>query len=169
VPITPIAIPLEDAPLSELLDTKASVAFDLDGTGKRAWTWITPKAGWLVMDHAGTGRIESGLQFFGSVTFWLFWDNGYQALTLLDDNRDGELSGKELDGLAIWHDKNGNGVSEPGEVRPLAAYGITALSCRAEAHGRSSDCLVYSPAGVRYASGRSRPSYDVILRSQNVP
>ena len=30
-----------------------------DGTGKKRWTWITPKAGWLVMDPKSAGRIES--------------------------------------------------------------------------------------------------------------
>jgi hypothetical protein len=59
----------------------------------------------------------------------LFWSNGYEALRALDDNGDGELRGAELRKLAIWRDRNQNGVSEKGEVSPLTAHGIAALSC----------------------------------------
>jgi hypothetical protein len=69
---------------------------------------------------------------FGNVTFWLFWETGYDALTSLDDNGDGVLTGDDLKGLAIWHDANGNGICDPGEVKPLSEYGIVALSCRFE-------------------------------------
>lgn len=166
-PVTPLAIPLEEGlTLEDLLDTQARVAFDADGTGKKRWTWITPRAGWLVMDAKGAGRIESGLQLFGNVTFWLFWDDGYQALAALDDNGDGELTGAELAGLAIWQDRNGDGVSQPGEVRPLAEHGIVALSCRGEPRSGNPDCVVYSPRGVRFTDGTTRASYDVILRSR---
>jgi hypothetical protein len=149
-----------------MIDAEASVPFDADGTGRKRWTWITPKAGWLVSDPRSTARIESGLQLFGNVTFWLFWEDGYQALATLDDNDDGELTGTELAGLAIWHDRNGDGVSQRDEVRSLADHGIVALSCRGEPRAGSSDCLVYAPRGVRFRDGTVRASYDVILRSR---
>ena len=40
-----------------------------------------------------------------------------RSLALLDTNHDGKLSGKELDALALWFDKNRDGVSQPGEVK----------------------------------------------------
>ncbi len=124
-PVTPIAIPLRDGlSAKDLVDASASVAFDADGSGlKHKWTWITKDAGWLVVDPRGKGKITSAIQMFGNVTFWMFWDNGYQALSALDDDGDGWLTGKELDGLAIWHDKNGNGVCDPSEVKSLADWG----------------------------------------------
>lgn len=71
---------------------------------------------------------------FGSVTFWIFWRDGYEALRSLDDDQDGILSGAELRGMALWQDRNGNGVSdEQGEVRSVAEWGITAISCAGEA------------------------------------
>jgi len=71
--ITPIAIPLDSFAERPPVDPKARVIFDADGSGvHRRWTWITPDAGWLVHDQDGTGRITSALQWFGSVTFWLF-------------------------------------------------------------------------------------------------
>ena len=84
-PITPIAVPLTDGLRAEdLLDTAASVRFDADGSGWRhSWTWLKPNAAWLVFDPSGRGEITSALQLFGSVTFWMFWQDGYQALSAL--------------------------------------------------------------------------------------
>src|SRR6188508_2586402 len=105
--ISPIVVPLfRDATVNDLLDDTARITFDLDGFGPRTWTWVTPDAGWLVFDPRETGRITSGLQLFGNVTFWLFWDTGYDALRALDDDGDGRLRGDELVGLAIWRDVN---------------------------------------------------------------
>jgi hypothetical protein len=165
-PVTPLAIPLRDGlKAHDLEDRAACVTFDLDGTGlPQKWTWITRDAGWLVYDHRGTGKVDSALQLFGNVTFWLFWENGYQALAALDEDGDGWLTGRELQGLAIWQDLNGNGVCDPGEVRSLAEWGIVGLSCRYQTDTSRADGLVYSPAGVRLRDGRTRPSYDLILQ-----
>ena len=164
-PITPIVIPLRSGlNPSELVDRWASVAFDADGTGlKKKWTWITKDAGWLVYDPRHTGKITSALQMFGSVTFWLFWDNGYQALAALDDNFDGILSGRELRGFAIWQDLDRNGLCEPGEVKPLAEWGIAAVSCGYLSDSGRSGYVAHSPDGVSYVDGSSRPTYDVVL------
>jgi tetratricopeptide (TPR) repeat protein len=161
--ITPVAIPLtDDVPSYAIADPLARVRFDADGSGPREWTWITPDAGWLVYDAEDRGTIRSALQWFGDVTFWLFWSNGYEPMRALDDNGDGELSGTELGHLAIWHDRNRNGVSERGEVQPLAAHGIVALSCR-YANGDGAHFAAVSPQGVRLSNGSTRPTYDVIL------
>ncbi len=167
--ITPIAIPLGGRlAVEDLVDRSAAVAFDADGSGlRRSWTWITPDAGWLVFDSRQTREIRSGLQLFGSVTFWLFWDNGYAAMRSLDDDGDGRLRGRELAGLAIWRDANGNGISEPGEVAPLVAWNIVELSCEADGPGPDHDptlVTAFSPAGVRFADGTTRPTYDIILQ-----
>src|ERR1041385_1404257 len=157
--ITPILISLQqDRDITDLVDAKANVRFDLDGSGlDRRWGWITPQAAWLVFDHDGHGQITSGLQLMGNVTFWIFWENGYHALASLDHDDDGVLRGDELKGLALWHDANGNGVSEPGEVKPLADWGITALSCRYQSHSTG---IPFNPVGVIFRDGSARPSYD---------
>lgn len=164
-PMTPVVIPLRDGiSAGELEDRSAHVSFDADGTGlKKQWTWITKDAGWLVYDPHNTGKITSALRMFGSVTFWMFWDNGYEALAALDDDRDGMLEGTEMRGLAIWQDLNGNGLSERGEVKQLAEWNIVALSCRYVRDPNDKDRMPYSPRGVFYRDGSSRPTYDVIL------
>jgi hypothetical protein len=165
-PITPVAIPLHDglAP-ADLIDRHARVKFDADGTGPKDWTWISRHAAWLVHDPQHTQKVTSGLQLFGNVTFWLFWDNGYQALHALDNDGDGFLSGAELDGLALWHDANGNGLCDPGEVKSLRAWGITKISCQYLTGGPAPECAAWCPQGVWFRDGTVRPTYDLILRA----
>ncbi len=167
--ITPLAIPLADNFSAQAISAPDQrVAFDADGSGlPRRWTWIRPNAGWLVHDPERKGQITSALQWFGNVTFWLFWTNGYEALAALDDDDSGALTGDELRDLAIWHDRNTNGISEPGEVRPLADHGIVGLSCR-YVEGDGIALAAFSPDGVQLANGRSRPSYDVMLSRVDV-
>ncbi|MGZ5113050.1 MAG: hypothetical protein ACXWHC_12020 [Usitatibacter sp.] len=166
--ITPIVVPLGDArEARDLEDRSAVVLFDADGSAlPRRWTWISRDAGWLVYDPRHTGRVTSGLQLFGSVTFWMFWQDGYAALAALDDNGDGVISGDELEGLAVWQDSNGNGISEPGEVKSLGELGIVALSPHHEEDATHPDKIRFSPRGVHFRDGSSRPTYDIILHQR---
>ncbi|MCS6866385.1 MAG: tetratricopeptide repeat protein [Gemmataceae bacterium] len=164
-PITPIAIPLQQGLTArDIEDRTACVTFDADGSGLRKnWTWIHPQAAWLVFDPKATGKVSSALQMFGNVTFWLFWETGYDALAALDDNCDGQLRGAELAGLALWHDANANGLCEPGEVKPLADYNIVALSCRYQRDPQHPDHIAFAAVGVTFADGTTRPSFDIVL------
>lgn len=163
--VTPVAVPLQPGLTArDIEDRAASVAFDADGSGlKRQWTWLDRRAAWLVHDPRQTGKIDSALQMFGNVTFWLFWETGYDAMAALDDDGDGELRGAELHGLALWHDANGNGLCEDGEVRPLSAHGIVALSCRYERDARHPDRIAFSPTGATFRDGTTRPTFDLLL------
>ncbi len=163
--MTPIIIPLaEHTALAPLINRHARVRFDLDGTGRQLeWQWITPDAAWLVFDPQHTGKITSAIQMFGNRSFLLFCPDGYQALSLLDDNRDGTLTGHELDGLALWRDANANGISDPGEVRPVTSHGITALRIRSQQHETG---IPFSPNGVTFQDGTTRPTYDIILQTR---
>ena len=164
--VTPLVIPVTDGvnELGSLVDHDARVRFDLDGTGRQLeWPWITQDAAWLVFDPAGSGRITSSIQMFGSRSFLLFCTDGYEALALLDDNGDGSLRGSELDGLALWNDRDSDGKSGPGEVKPLASFGITALSTCREEHASG---IPFCSTGVTFADGTTRPTYDLILQSK---
>jgi len=159
--ITPIVVPLKaDTPIEQIMGA-AALTFDLDGEGPRSYNqWPSKSAGWLVYAPEHKAQITSGLQLFGQSTFWVFWRDGYEALSALDDNNDGTISGAEGRGLAIWIDGNGNGISEAGEVKTLAQCRIESISCRGEfdAEGR-----LYSKNGVNFIDGTSAHSYDWIL------
>ena len=156
--VTPIVVPLTDQPFERLIDTSSDVGFDFAGTGDvRAQGWLTPDAAWLVWDPEWRGDVRSGFDMIGQRTWAVFWSDGFEALRALDDNRDGQLTGGELGGLALWRDENGDGVSDPGEVVPAIVHGVTALSVRGE-HTRRG--LMTAPGGVRFEDGRTRPLYD---------
>ena len=164
--ITPVIFSFrESTPLRDLLDAKINVAFDLDGFGGSAWSWLQPSTGILVWDPGHTGAVRSGLQLFGSVTWWMFWRDGYQALAALDDNHDGWLSGPELAGVAVWVDRNQNGRSDPGEVISLAEAGIVGISVAGSADALGT---LGNAHGIEFCDGRLTPSYDWIARGQGL-
>jgi hypothetical protein len=101
---------------------------------------------------------------FGGVSYWMFWDHGYQALGALDDNADGRIAGRELEGLAIWRDRDVNGRSDRGEVLPVAAWRIVSLSYDHAIDATHPDEIAYSPRGVTFADGTTRPTFDLVLR-----
>ena len=159
--VTPIIFPLDNArPVESLLAPALSVAFDLDGTESGAkWPWVKSDTAFLVWDGDGSGRVTSGRQLIGSVTWWLFWDNGFTVLQALDNDRNGWLEGPELAGLAAWQDANSNGQSDPGEVRPLPTCGVLRLSTVAS--GTTSG-MPMNAAGLEMSDGRVLPTYDWI-------
>lgn len=157
--VTPVVFPLDGAsPLSALISSRKPVEFDLAGDGRsERWPWLTSKAGILVWDPDRTGRVRSGVQLFGTVTWSMFWQHGYEPLAALDDNGDGWLSGPELRGLAVWVDADEDAVSDPGEVRPISRCGVARLAVRPEGSGPQGP---FHPAGVVFQDGRRAPSYD---------
>jgi hypothetical protein len=157
--ITPLIFSLEAArPLENLLNPSCRVDFDLAGDGRPGtWPWLRPGTALLVWDPAATGWITSGRQLFGSVTWWVSWEHGYEPLALLDDDGDGWVAGGELAGLAVWRDRDGDGRSDPGEVIPAAEAGIARLAARPD--GRYGE-VPWNPRGLATTDGRLLPTYD---------
>ncbi|MGH7143278.1 MAG: hypothetical protein ACREJ2_04000, partial [Planctomycetota bacterium] len=156
---SPVVFSLTAAqPLHALVDPAKSVHFDLDGDGyAERRMWVQPDTAILCWDPGCTGKITSGRQLFGNVSWWIFWDNGYQALDALDDNRDGVLTGNELTGLCVWRDANQNGVSDPGEVVPVVNLGIDSIAVRAP---QTEDGCPANKLGIHFEDGRTLPTYD---------
>ena len=170
--ITPIVLAL-DRPhaLSDLIDADRTVTFDLDGDGRaeRRVGWPRGEAGLLcwVGDppsaDPATADITSGRQLIGSVTWWVFWRDGYAVLDALDDDRDGWLTGDERRGLGVWFDRNGDARSDRGEVVGIESLPIRGLSTRSTAtagDGRSP----MNPRGLRLEDGRTLPTWDWVTK-----
>ncbi len=85
--------------------------------------WPGPEDGILCRPNSD-GSID-GTNLFGTATGH---KDGFEALRVLDKNKDGRLTGSELDGLAIWMDKNSDARPQAGEVQSLQDLGITELS-----------------------------------------
>jgi hypothetical protein len=153
-----LVVPLTDAPFQRLVDSHSRVAFDFTGEGnRRAQGWLTHDAAWLVWDPHWGGDVSSGVDLIGQHTWSTSWSNGFEALQALDTNGDGELTGAELSGLSLWHDENGDGVSEPGEVVPVNVHGIVAIAVRPT---RTEHDVIVARDGVRFDDGGTRPIYD---------
>ncbi len=161
--VTPILVPLRDeAAFDDLVDRTSKVAFDFSGQGRTMQAgWLTKDAAWLVWDPKNKQKVASGFQLFGSVTWVASWNNGYNALGALDDNGDGFISGAELDGLSLWHDQNENGISDEGEVKPVADHKIAALKY---GHTKVGDGLWVAEDGVLFEGQGWRATYDWVLR-----
>ncbi|QYK52673.1 MAG: hypothetical protein KF824_10450 [Fimbriimonadaceae bacterium] len=159
--ITPILFPVhQPLPLNSLINQSARAKFDLVGDQqKRSWPWITNQAAWLVWDPKLTGKVTSGRQLFGNSTWWMFFDHGFSALSALDDNGDYWLQGRELTGISVWHDRNSNAVSDPGEVVPANLWGIQAI--RTTYDYKSREALT-SKIGIIMRDGQTLPTYDWI-------
>ena len=162
--ITPIIFSLQqNSSLAELLAPSQVVRFDMDGDGVvERRPWVKHTTGFLVWDGDGDSRITSGRELFGSVTWWLFFPNGYHALDMLDDDRDGFLTFGELDGISVWFDRNSNGRSDMGEIVSVESLGITAIATRANSYDGKSPIHT---SGLRFENGRTVPTYDWIAPS----
>lgn len=157
--ISPILISFErHASLPDLLAPGKHVRFDLAGDGLgRQWPWVKPTTGILVWDPQHTGKITSGLQLFGNVTWWLFWKDGYGPLAGLDNNHNGWLEGTELQGISVWFDRNSNGISDRGEIVSLSSLGIQRIAAHSAG---SADGVPANPEGVQLRDGSSLATFD---------
>ncbi len=139
---TPLSLVLDDS-----YDINANISFVQFAVNpndkKNFWTWkASEKTPLLVYDPAHKGKVVSATQLFGNWTFGgkrlaslvnftsetkTTWENGFEALATLDQDFDGKISGSELAPLALWFDKNRDGISQEGEVRRLDTVGIKSL------------------------------------------
>jgi hypothetical protein len=143
------------------------VRFDLDGDGTaELWPWVSPATGILVWDPNRKSSITSGRQLFGSVSWWLFFADGYHALDALDDNRDGLLSGRELTGISVWFDRDSDGNSDYGEVLPIETTTITSLATKSSGTDHGSP---RNMSGLTLRDGRILPTYDWITSPIETP
>jgi hypothetical protein len=109
------------------------VGFDLLGRGEQVRTaWPVGGDALLALDRDGDGRIGSGAELFGNSREHA---DGFAALAALDGsamggNGDGVVDARDaaFAYLVAWRDANRDGVSDAGELWPLARLGITSIS-----------------------------------------
>jgi hypothetical protein len=126
----------------KLTSIEDGVTFDLDGNGtleQIAWTRADSDDAFLALDRNGNGRIDNGTELFGNYTP-AYTDrrqprtpNGFEALAFLEgpdfgtSRRDATIDARDeaFGRLLLWTDINHNGISEPEELRPAHAAGVT--------------------------------------------
>lgn len=136
--VTPIALDLNgdgkigvtgsstarDADRSKLGKT---VMFDMSGNGQAIeMEWFAGDGDGILIDNRdGMAASQmNGTRLFGDQGGR--FANGYAQLAQLDTDGNAQLTGEELNGLAIWLD-NGDAVVQQGELKTLASYEINSI------------------------------------------
>jgi hypothetical protein len=133
-------------PACRPLENKNMVAIALVGSQMRnpdwsipplgRWEWVGPCAGILVSSDIPEGRSPNISEYiYGTNTGGQDWKNSYEAISFLDSDRDGWLTGEEMDKVAVWTDRNINGAVDPGEVLP-AKESLQKINVRPTAFSR---------------------------------
>ena len=124
------------SPTIKIRDVESRSLFPLNPEQAGKWfIWkgsgLTPLVVW---DPKKTGIIKAANQLFGNHTWDKRWKNGYEPLATLDKDNNGWLEGPELENISLWFDFNQDGVSDPGEVKELAAVKVEAIGTRPSDH-----------------------------------
>jgi len=138
--VSPIVINLEPGPL-RLTGVEDPVLFDINADGELetlSWTDPDSPVGLLALDRNGNGQVDDGSELFGDHTPQPALGgvpNGFAALAFYDrgeagGNEDGWISAQDavFPLLRIWVDGDHDGVSQPFELKSLAAWQIRAVS-----------------------------------------
>jgi hypothetical protein len=131
---SPLVIDLKNSGVT-LSAPNAGTFFDLQGDGmKFQYSWPTNVAdvGFLTLDINGNGKVDNVGELFGNSTVGpdkKTAANGFDALKKHDSNSDGVIDAKDpvYAKLAMWSDKNLNGLTEAGERKLLKDVGIAKL------------------------------------------
>ena len=153
---------------------RSDARFDMNGDGVADDTgWVGRDDGLLVIDRNGDGRITdiSELSFLSerpdAASAW-------EGLSALDSTRDGRLSAADarFAELKVWTDRNGDGVSQEGELKSLAELGIAEISLRQSFTAdtvRPGDNLALSTATFRWDNGVTATVGTVALGFEAAP
>ncbi|WP_114857729.1 hypothetical protein [Azospirillum brasilense] len=109
------------------------VLFDVSGDGVADRTgWVGKGNALLVRDDNHNGQIDDGRELV-SEHFGAGFNSSLEALASLDSNHDGRIDAADQSfaTLQVWQDANGDGVSQPGELRTLADAGILSIASTA--------------------------------------
>ncbi|MDX1917531.1 MAG: hypothetical protein SFT81_00085 [Candidatus Caenarcaniphilales bacterium] len=102
------------------LDSKVNFLIRANDKSRIYWPSFDQKLGFIAFDFDRNGSIDNDTELFGNNTNGQRFENGYVALAeLRDANKDGFISGEELEGLLFWSDLNHDGKSDPKELKSL--------------------------------------------------
>lgn len=133
---SPVILDLNGDGVSLSLLGASNATFDMTGDGQRVQTaWASAGDGFLAIDLGANGQGgPDGVIDQSKEIVFTEWAPGttsdMDALRqVFDTNHDGKLDA--VDGrwsdFRIWQDANGDGISDPGEVKTLDQLGITSI------------------------------------------
>ncbi len=150
--------------------SRSQVRFDVNQDG------LLDRVGWikgkddavLALDRNGNGKVDgpSEISFLADL---LGARSDMEGLLGLDSDRDGFLTAGDatFGDFMLWQDRNGNGLSERGELISLSDAGITSIGLeildRAALDGGREASQILGRSTVIFADGREIDAYDVAL------
>lgn len=160
-----------------LTSVAAGVHFDLRNEGRMlrvAWTRSSAETAFLVLDRNANGQVDSGAELFGNFTLLRSGvpaQNGFQALSELDENHDGAIDPRDETwfALLLWVDRDHNGSSTDDELQAIATSSVTALETTCHLVGRrdefGNELRYMSHFRIRRGAAEARwIYYDVFLQ-----
>ena len=125
----PLVVDLDDNGVQ--LSTRRA-AFNLAATGEKVrMPRLVGRDALLAVDLNGNGRIDSGAELLGNASSCgsQRCTDGVEALAQHDSNKDGSIDAADpiFARLLLWSDHNGDGASDAGELKTLAAAKIRAI------------------------------------------
>jgi len=116
--IDPYCRPVDKKSLVEVgLYGSASRSTDGFPQRRKMWEWVGPCLGIFVSpDIVNASADRIGEFIYGSGTGGQDWGDSYEAISYLDENKNGWLEGEELNRVAIWRDDDSDGKPEAKEI-----------------------------------------------------
>ena len=166
----PIVLDLNgDGKISINKRTNSNVYFDYSGDGTSIKTsWVGKEDGILVFDKNNDGKINDGSELLGNFTQksdGSTTKHGYDALSLLDSNKDGVIDAKDegFVNLKVWQDANSNGIVDEGEMKKLSELNINSLNLTHQTENKNLEDRnkITHVGSYTMADGSSRTMADV--------
>jgi Ca2+-binding RTX toxin-like protein len=157
------------------LSSNVAASFDVDGDGVRDRVgWIGTGDAFLVLDRNQNGMIDNGaeISFLSDKPGAL---SDLDGLSAYDGNHDGrfDASDARFGDFALWQDADQDGISDPGELRSLAAAGLAALSLTGTpnpaATPDTASHVILARSTFTWANGQTGQLGDVALRWDSSP
>ncbi|RXJ71361.1 hypothetical protein CS022_21285, partial [Veronia nyctiphanis] len=133
--ITPLIIDLDGDGVNTI-SINEGIEFDIDADGtKERVGWASAGDALLAIDLNGDGVINDGSELFGEASPKpVDVEDGFQALSVYDENNDGVLDANDsaYDDIIVWQDKNSDGVSQADEMVSLSEAGVASIDLTPE-------------------------------------
>jgi hypothetical protein len=110
---------------------RSTVYFDMDNDGFAERTgWVSKTDGLLAFDRNSNGKIDDQGELFGNSATYA---DGFASLKTLDSNADNKITAADAQfaNLRVWVDADRDGQTDAGELKALAALGITQINLAA--------------------------------------
>lgn len=120
----------------DITSIEKGVNFSFTGKRRHATSWIADGDGFLFQDLNSNGVVDDGTELFGTETSST---DGFAHLARFDTDKNGVIDHNDtvFPKLAVWTDKNSDGISTTDEVSNLVNVGILSIDVSAQSYQKT--------------------------------